>query len=229
MPGPTLQEKKNSSKRMPASTTQNNQHDKGSRHTSQLANKRDEDNPLTAPILAAVNKTTEGYPTNFEVHYLTSKREVNNALKHIVDRVIGFDMEYVPRKATEIDKLFNEVLWDIVGLCMIQIAKGDDVWVINMTKVRGIPAKLKRIITSETIAKIGVGIVSDLQVIWADLGLEMRNVVDASLIARLLLIEKYTDGLYTNLSMVNAVHDILGFTISKEICKLPNGQELREK
>ncbi|KAJ7137602.1 ribonuclease H-like domain-containing protein [Mycena crocata] len=173
------------------------------------------------------------------MHYLISKREVNKALKGIVGGVIGFDTEFVPRQSSDLDKLFDEVFETISGsrktamlACQIIeirrrrfkilwdiIAKGNDVWVINMTKIRGVPNELKRIIISETIAKAGVGMISDLQVIWADLGLEMKNVVDVGLMARLLLVESYADGAYANLSMVNAMRDVLGFTISKKMQK----------
>ncbi|KAJ7115109.1 ribonuclease H-like domain-containing protein [Mycena crocata] len=201
--------------------------------TLKTAKKDGEDHSQTEETLVT-NKTTQA---RRKTHYLTSKREVNKALKGIVRGAIGFDTEFVPRQSSKIDKLFDDVfetvsgskktailawqileirhrrfkiLWDI-------IAKGDDVWVINMTKIRGVPSELKRVITSEAITKTGVGMITDLQVIWADLGLEMKNVVDVGLMARLLLVEKYTDGAYANLSMVNAMHDVLGFTISKKL------------
>ncbi|KAJ7131527.1 ribonuclease H-like domain-containing protein [Mycena crocata] len=210
-----------------------------------LADKNKKDAANLGKVIVPV-EATEEYPIDFNVHYLTSKRDVNRAMKEVVDGAIGFDTEFVPRMASEIDKLFDEIfdimagnkktalvawqvveirrrrfkiLWDIVGLCVVQIAKGNDVWVINMTKIRGVPNELKRVITSDAIVKAGVGMISDIQVIWADLGLEMMNVVDVGLMARLLLVENYTDGAYANLSMTNAVNDVLGLTISKKMQK----------
>jgi hypothetical protein len=98
------------------------------------------------------------------VHYLTTEQEVNDALANILDGTIGFNTEFVPRKLTPqealIDEVFStvpgnkrsgiiawqalqieygggfEIVWDNIGLCIIQIAGGTDVWLLNMNRIR---------------------------------------------------------------------------------------------
>ncbi|KAJ7471253.1 ribonuclease H-like domain-containing protein [Mycena galericulata] len=180
------------------------------------------------------------------VQYLTTRRSVNRALAFITDGVVGFDTEFVPKMATSEDEFIDAVIakvggnrktvvtvlraidlsrsrfkiaWHNIGLCVVQIARGDDVWVINLSKIKAYPAELRRILESPDIVKTGVGILSDIQVVWSDLGSEMNNLVDGGLMARLLLAEKYADTAYSNLSMAVSVREILGAEIDKEMGK----------
>ncbi|KAJ6460681.1 ribonuclease H-like domain-containing protein [Mycena vitilis] len=190
------------------------------------------------------NNTME-YPNTHRIHYLTSCQAVNNALKHITDGAIGFDTEYMPRKPSAmedvIDDIFMDVpgnkrsaiiawqatqtfksptfkiLWDNIGLCVVQIARGNDVWILNMNRIREFPTQLERILSSYEITKVGVGMTSDLLVIWNDLGCNMNNLCDCGLMAKLLLAEKYMDGPFSNLSLEQSVEDILGYTIPKDL------------
>ncbi len=89
---------------------------------------------------------------------------MNRALHGITDGVVGFDTEFVARKLTPEDDFIDSVLakvgggrrsvvavlqakelqrsrfgvaWNNIGLCVVQLARGDDVWVINLTKIKG--------------------------------------------------------------------------------------------
>lgn len=100
------------------------------------------------------------------IYYLTTEDEVNNALQHIEGGVVGFDTEYDKRKPTDEEELISRVMtetsgqkkwgilawqviqqetyketkfpvaWDNIALCVIQLARGPDVWVMN---VRSMP------------------------------------------------------------------------------------------
>jgi 3'-5' exonuclease len=200
----------------------------------------------------------------FKTHYLVTEAEVNDALAHIKYGVIGFDTEFMPRTLGDderfIENIFTtipgskrsaitawqalqiraqsplNILWDNVGLCIIQIAEGDDVWVINLTRIRGawkilsveaisadhllaLPSELRRIITSKDIIKAGVGVAADVGVIWNDLGEDINYLVDCGLMARLLLAEKFCDTSFANLSLSQAVEEVLGLHIGKELQK----------
>ncbi|KAJ7616343.1 ribonuclease H-like domain-containing protein [Mycena polygramma] len=187
------------------------------------------------------------YPELRSVKYLTSERAVNDALRAITEGVIGFDTEYVGRKLTKDEELIEEIFlnvpgnkrsgilawqacrarsaggfaidWNNAGLCIIQIAKGNDVWLLNMNKIKALPKHLHRVLESNDIVKAGVGISADLPVIWNDLGCDMNNVVDCGLMAKLFLAEKYKETPFANLSLLQSVSDILGYTIDKELQK----------
>ncbi|KAJ6457534.1 ribonuclease H-like domain-containing protein [Mycena vitilis] len=187
------------------------------------------------------------YPTLHNVKYLTSERAVNDALRAIKDGAIGFDTEYVGRKLTKDEQIIEDLFlnvpgnkrsgilawqacrakaaggftieWANMGLCIIQIAYGKDVWLLNMNRIKALPKHLRRVLESNEIVKAGVGVSADLPVIWNDLGCDMNNVVDCGLMAKLLLAEKYKDAPFANLSLLQSVSDILGFTIDKELQK----------
>ncbi|KAJ7502484.1 ribonuclease H-like domain-containing protein [Mycena galericulata] len=183
------------------------------------------------------------FALNSTLHYLDTRRSVNRALHGITDGVVGFDTEFVARKLTPEDDFIDSVLakvgggrrsvvavlqakelqrsrfgvaWNNIGLCVVQLARGDDVWVINLTKIKAYPAELRRILESPSIIKTGVGLLNDVQVVWTDLGSDMRNLVDVGLMARLLLAEKYPDTGYSNLSMAVSVQEVLGMDIDKD-------------
>ncbi|KAJ7932919.1 ribonuclease H-like domain-containing protein [Mycena leptocephala] len=187
---------------------------------------------------------SKAYPTTHEVHYITTETEANLALEHIRDGWVGFDTEFVPRTLCEeeafIEDIFNNVAgnkrsgmivwqamqmefhggfvikWDNIGICIVQIARGNNVWLLNMTRIRAFPSELRRILTSYDIIKAGVGSAQDLPVIWNDLGCDMNNVVDCGLMVKLLLTEKYKETSYTNVSLVQSVEDMFQFKVDKE-------------
>ncbi|KAJ7480868.1 ribonuclease H-like domain-containing protein [Mycena latifolia] len=72
-------------------------------------------------------------------------------------------------------------------------------------------------IKSPHIKKTGVGLIKDIAIIWDDLRLEMRNLVDVVMMARLLLAERYPKGSYGNLALKTCAQDVLGFELSKDL------------
>ncbi|KAJ6471792.1 ribonuclease H-like domain-containing protein [Mycena vitilis] len=190
---------------------------------------------------------TEEYPTLHNVHYLTSEQAVNDVLKAVRDGVIGFDTEFMGRTQTDeesfIEELFSnvpgnkrsaivawhaaklardeafEILWDNVGICIVQIARGEDVWLLNLNRIRALPAELSRILSSDNIVKVGVGISTDLPVLWLDLGCDLNNVVDCGLMAKLYFCEEYASTPYSNLSLLQSTSDVLGFIVAKDLQK----------
>ncbi|KAJ7436945.1 ribonuclease H-like domain-containing protein [Mycena latifolia] len=109
------------------------------------------------------------------------------------------------------------VAWEKIGLRLIQIAQDNDVWVLDMWKIKAVPKEVKRIIESPHIKKTGVGLIKDIAIIWDDLRLEMRNLVDVGMMARLLLAERYPKGSYGNLALKTCAQDVLGFELSKDL------------
>ncbi|KAJ6498366.1 ribonuclease H-like domain-containing protein [Mycena vitilis] len=78
------------------------------------------------------------------------------------------------------------------------------------------PDELRRILMSPDIVKVGVGASNDLFVVWDDLRTDMNNIVDAGMMARLYLADKYPKPGYGPLSLKTSAADILGFTVVKE-------------
>lgn len=72
-----------------------------------------------------------------------------------------------------------------------------------------------RILSSKAIIKVGVGIASDAQVFWEDTHINLINMVDAGLMARLVNVEKHQEEPYTNLSLNNAAAEVLGISVDK--------------
>ncbi|KAJ7122503.1 ribonuclease H-like domain-containing protein [Mycena crocata] len=201
--------------------------------------------PQQSGSIVKAESTIAEYPVEHKVHYLRTEAAVNQALAFVQQGPIGFDTEFVPRKASALEAFLDELFmnipgskksvitalhalqleadeqfvieWDEVGLCVVQIAKGDDVWVLNMNCIRAFPAELRRILLDPAIIKAGVGMGSDIPVLWRDLGTDVNSFVDCGLMARLALTEQYQDTGFTWLSMKSAVQDVLGLTISKDM------------
>ncbi|KAJ7027301.1 ribonuclease H-like domain-containing protein [Mycena alexandri] len=180
------------------------------------------------------------------IFYLTTEGAVDNALKGVVDGVVGFDTEFDKRKPTDdedfIIRIFGEiggqkkwgilalqllemkakgkaefrVAWDNIALCVIQLAQGTNVWLINLRAIKAYPKELKRVLCSQSIIKAGVGVTSDLSHLWNDLRTDVQNVVDVGCMARLLLAHKFSHTQYGNLSLQTCTEEILGYSVDKE-------------
>ncbi|KAJ7495934.1 ribonuclease H-like domain-containing protein [Mycena galericulata] len=185
------------------------------------------------------------FPQTFTAYYLVTEDAANSALRHIVDGVIGFDTEFVKHSPTAEEKIIDETIaivggsrksavlawhmielrtnavfpyaWDTMGLCVIQIARGNAVWVINLRAMRAYPKELKRILEDPAIIKVGVGLLSDVPVVWQDLRSEMSNLVDAGMMTRLWIPNEYRDGPFGSVSMAECSAKILGFSIDKAL------------
>ncbi|KAJ7462829.1 ribonuclease H-like domain-containing protein [Mycena galericulata] len=192
--------------------------------------------PLQPPLLPI-------FPSTYWVHYLTTEAAVNRALRHIVDGVVGFDTESIPRQATQQERIINDMIdlvggsrksailgwhvlestlcdpfpyaWPTMGLSVVQISRGRNVWVIHLRQIRALPAELRRILTSPHIIKVGVGLMSDISTVWNDLRLDLVRLVDVGMMARLVLVEQYPSGAYQNLSLEVSVEQVLGYRMDK--------------
>ncbi|KAJ6470784.1 ribonuclease H-like domain-containing protein [Mycena vitilis] len=181
------------------------------------------------------------------MQYITSEKEADDAMAPIKDGVVGFDTEFtkrIPTKEEEIlESLFktvggskksmtiawqvleNEtnaifpVAWNNIALCTIQIARGQNVWIFNLNKMKAFPRELKRILCSASITKASVGISNDVIHLWGDFRINIQNIVDAGLMAKLHVAHKYPDAPYGNLSLQQSVAEVLGRYISKEQCE----------
>ncbi|KAJ6462346.1 ribonuclease H-like domain-containing protein [Mycena vitilis] len=184
-------------------------------------NKAGDTSDQTTSIALKESTETKDYPTTHQVHYLTNEYAVNVCLQDITGGVVGLDTEFMPRVLSA-EELFIEdifanvpgnkrsaliawqvtqikengelsIKWENVGLCVVQIARGNDVWLLNMNRIRAFPRELKRVLEADAIVKVGVGIAADLPVLWNDLA--------------------------TNLSLQQSVSDVLGYTIAKDLQK----------
>ncbi|KAJ7617680.1 ribonuclease H-like domain-containing protein [Mycena polygramma] len=184
------------------------------------------------------------YVLNENVHYVTTEAEADDALAPIKDGVVGFDAEFskrVPTKEEQIlenlfkstggnrksmilawqvlEKELNDkfpVAWDNIALCTIQIARANDVWIINLNKTKAFPDELRRVLCSSNITKVGVGISNDVIHLWNDFRINIMNLVDAGLMAKLMIAHKYPDQPYGNLSLQQSVAENLGLYVGKE-------------
>ncbi|KAJ7178822.1 ribonuclease H-like domain-containing protein [Mycena crocata] len=186
------------------------------------------------------------FPVDFTVHYLTTEDAVDSALEWIVDGVLGFDTEFVRREFPPDERFVGDMvaecignsnrkgailglqimerkmgtvpyIWNEMGLCTIQLARDATVWVINLRGLKAYPQELERVLTSDTIMKVGVGLVSDIPVIWNDLRSELASLVDCGLMTRLLLAEKYASGGFQNLSMDVCAAEVLRCRVDKSL------------
>ncbi|KAJ7733298.1 glycoside hydrolase superfamily [Mycena metata] len=189
-------------------------------------------------------KGLQPFPKKHTVTYLTTAVQVNIALQSIQHGQVGFDTEFTERKPTareqiiidyfpnapasrktaitglQITELHSaakfDVAWDNIGLRLIQIAYGNDAWVIDVRAIKSVPVELRRLLESPHIAKVGVGLIKDLAVIWDDLRMEMKNLVDVGMMARLVTAEKHPKIAYGNMGLKTSVEEILGFELDKE-------------
>lgn len=69
--------------------------------------------------------------------------------------------------------------------------------------------------TDPDITLAGVGLLSDVNVIWEDLRVDMQNLADVGLMAMLLKPENHANDAFRNLSMDVATQEVLELTIDK--------------
>ncbi|KAJ7683324.1 hypothetical protein B0H17DRAFT_1137813 [Mycena rosella] len=152
------------------------------------------------------------YPMTDTIWYLTTESAVNDALAPIVDGVVGFDTEFDKWVSTKEEAIIEHIVkkvgsnkksmllawqiieqesfaqfpvaWKNIALCVVQIARGKDIWVMNLNKIKAYPKHLERILRSPDILKVRVGLNSDVPHLWADLRTDMRNMVDVGLMAK---------------------------------------------
>ncbi|KAJ7156486.1 ribonuclease H-like domain-containing protein [Mycena crocata] len=177
----------------------------------------------TAP--GGIESELPDFPSDFTVIYITTEHQANDALKYITDGTVGFDTEFTDRRPTREEKLIIDAIpasairkyalagwqlvelsnhptfpiaWDNIGLRLVQIYRDGDAW-------------------SSDIKKSGAGLIKDIAIIWDDIRMEMKNLVDAGMMARLYLAEKYPKVAYANLALQSCVEEILGYKFPKEL------------
>ncbi|KAJ7728777.1 hypothetical protein B0H16DRAFT_1470362 [Mycena metata] len=108
-----------------------------------------------------------------------------------------------------------EVDWEHAGLCLVQIAHNRKVWVLNMTRMKGFPEELRRILTSQSIVKASAGLPSDAVVLWEDTRVDVKNMADVGLMTRLWRAESHQEDAFTFLALETAAKDVLGIDMDK--------------
>ncbi|KAJ7458426.1 ribonuclease H-like domain-containing protein [Mycena latifolia] len=86
-----------------------------------------------------------------------------------------------------------------------------------LTTYQGLPSELRRILLSLRIRKVGVGLPSDILVIWDNLRLDMKNLTDTGLMAKLAIADRYPKQAYSNLSLKTSVKEMLGYKLPKDL------------
>ncbi|KAJ7606050.1 ribonuclease H-like domain-containing protein [Mycena polygramma] len=92
--------------------------------------------------------------------------------------------------------------------------------------MRVVPNQLVRILESRTIAKVGVGFLADGRVIWDGPRINVQNLVDVGLMAKLAKPERYAEEDFAPLSLERCVKDVLGAQLDKALQQSPWDEEL---
>jgi ribonuclease D len=72
------------------------------------------------------------------------------------------------------------------------------------------------VLVSEEVIKAGVGLPNDISVLWNDTRIDLMNMVDAGLMAKLWMCRKYSESSYSNLSMLISAAEVLKLYVDKE-------------
>ncbi|KAJ7219788.1 ribonuclease H-like domain-containing protein [Mycena rebaudengoi] len=180
-----------------------------------------------APSTPSDDDTLPPFPVEFDCHYITTEQKANEYLQVIVHGVVGLDTEYKQRSPTRTEEAIIKaisviggskktaiqglhiaekltcvpfpVAWENIGLCLIQIAYGNE-----------------RILTSPDILKVGVGLINDIAVLWTDLRIDVENLADAGMMAKLVTPETYPNTAFGNVSLQQGVANFLGYWLDKE-------------
>lgn len=115
--------------------------------------------------LTFYSSTPQPFPTKHSVILLDTEQQANNALRKILMGAVGMDTEFSERKPTTTEQIILDyfphspgqrkgamtglqiaelhakptfdVAWDNVGIRLIQIAWKDEVWVLDVRRIRG--------------------------------------------------------------------------------------------
>ncbi|KAJ7511763.1 ribonuclease H-like domain-containing protein [Mycena galericulata] len=191
----------------------------------------------TTARLVAITPELPGYNANRTFRYIANVYEADNALRKITKGRVGFDTEFITKataqitreQGTQSERLRHEVAgrpsegevnydlidWTAAKLCVVQVAVTEIVYIIDVKLMRGFPRELRRIVESNTIAKVGVGLNTDGRVLWDETGIDASNFVDVGLMAKYGDPERYMDEDGTGISLERSVRDILGFYLDK--------------
>ncbi|KAJ7910038.1 ribonuclease H-like domain-containing protein [Mycena leptocephala] len=172
---------------------------------------------LQEPTEVQHPEETNKLPLFCTVLYITSKSEADDALGHIRDGEVGFDTEFADRGPTREERAILKALSTgankktaLLGWQIVELSMHHHPWRHGMGS---------RYVKNQRVPKAGVGILKDISVVWDDMRMEMCNVADTGMMARLLLAEKLPKQAYSNLSLKTSVEEVLGFSIEKDLAQ----------
>ncbi|KAJ6489530.1 ribonuclease H-like domain-containing protein [Mycena vitilis] len=159
------------------------------------------------------------YRTKGICRYIANEFECDNALRKVTEGPLGLDTEFLDVLAQKVlDRPpWFRIDWYSIKLCVVQLALRDRVIVIDVKRMRVVPNELVRILQSRTIAKVGVGFLADGRVIWDGPRINVQNLVDVGLMAKLAKPEKYAEEDFAPLSLERCVKDVLGMQLDKAL------------
>ncbi|KAJ7764355.1 ribonuclease H-like domain-containing protein [Mycena metata] len=169
------------------------------------------------------------------IAYVNTETQANEELKGIKNGVVGLDTEFVKRALGGDEKLIDDIPtmapalkkaartalqyiqsikgdfepnWERAGLCLVQIAHED-----------------KAILISPLIIKAGAGLISDAAILWEDVRVDAKNLVDAGLMTRLWQAESRKDDAFTFMGLDTAAKLALDIEMDKTYQKGVNWKE----
>ncbi|KAI0639038.1 ribonuclease H-like domain-containing protein [Trametes polyzona] len=107
--------------------------------------------------------------------YLQTEKATNEAISQLDSKVLGFDLEWKPNFVK--GRPENPV-------ALVQLASADIILLIHIFHMPTFPERLRDLLADEGVVKAGVGIQKDCKKLWTDYGVDTRNCVDLSLLAR---------------------------------------------
>ncbi|OJT14022.1 Werner Syndrome-like exonuclease [Trametes pubescens] len=112
---------------------------------------------------------------NTRLVYCQNADAANEAVAQLNSKVLGFDLEWKPNFIK--GRPENPV-------ALVQLASADLVLLIHIFHMPTFPERLRDLLADETVVKAGVGIQKDCKKLFTDYGVDTRNCVDLSLLAR---------------------------------------------
>ncbi|OSD05859.1 ribonuclease H-like protein [Trametes coccinea BRFM310] len=107
--------------------------------------------------------------------YIQNAAAADQAISQLNSKILGFDLEWKPNFVK--GRAENPV-------ALVQLASEHLILLIHVSYMPAFPEKLRELLADETILKAGVGIQKDCKKLYHDHGVDTRNCVDLSLLAR---------------------------------------------
>ncbi|KAH6917559.1 ribonuclease H-like domain-containing protein [Coprinopsis sp. MPI-PUGE-AT-0042] len=128
--------------------------------------------PRPAPTEAY---TWQEYAPNTRLVYTRDVNYANQELSNLKPGPLGFDLEWKPNFVK--GERENRV-------ALLQLANDEMILLLQLSSMRAVPGKLLELLSDPAYLKIGVGIQGDTAKLFHDWGLDVRGVVDLTLLAR---------------------------------------------
>ncbi|KAG8746730.1 hypothetical protein FRC10_004034 [Ceratobasidium sp. 414] len=122
----------------------------------------------TQPNVHPVFNWKDGVVPGTEPNYLRRAIDVDKALKQVTGP-FGFDLECKP---TFIKGRAES------PVAMLQLAKEDQIYLIQLSAMHDFPERLREILEDRNIVKAGVGIAGDAKKLWRDCGVSLLGAVE---------------------------------------------------